>query len=83
MGEAKAAAVWVFGGGIDESVPPVLVDEDETVPKRALTRRGNRSKVATRTSVAVLRGRTGTGCEDLRPLPVPQEVRAFQFDPAN
>ena len=24
--EAKAAGVWVFGGGIDEDVPPVLVD---------------------------------------------------------
>jgi len=24
--EAQAAGVWVFGGGIDESVPPVVVD---------------------------------------------------------
>lgn len=24
--EAKAAGVWVFGGGIDESIPPVRVD---------------------------------------------------------
>ena len=23
--EAKAAGVWIFGGGIDESVPPVMV----------------------------------------------------------
>ena len=29
--EAKAAGVWVFGGGIDESVPPVMVDGDGTV----------------------------------------------------
>ena len=29
--EAKDAGVWVFGGGIDESVPPVLVDGDGTV----------------------------------------------------
>ncbi|WP_353816045.1 YciI family protein [Agromyces sp. SYSU T00266] len=29
--EAKAAGVYVFGGGIDESVPPVLVDADGTV----------------------------------------------------
>ncbi len=29
--EAKEAGVWVFGGGIDESVPPVLVDGDGTV----------------------------------------------------
>lgn len=29
--EAKAAGVYVFAGGIDESVPPVLVAADETV----------------------------------------------------
>lgn len=31
VAEAKAAGVWVFGGGIDESVPPVMVDGDGTV----------------------------------------------------
>lgn len=29
--EAKAAGVWVFGGGIDEEVPPVRVSADWTV----------------------------------------------------
>jgi hypothetical protein len=29
--EAKAAGVYVFGGGIDEGVPPVLVAADGTV----------------------------------------------------
>ncbi|MFE4837574.1 YciI family protein [Arthrobacter sp. NPDC056691] len=29
--EAKDAGVWVFGGGIDESIPPVMVDGDGTV----------------------------------------------------
>lgn len=29
--EAKAAGVWVFGGGIAESVPPVMVSGDGTV----------------------------------------------------
>ena len=29
--ESKAAGVYVFGGGIDESVPPVLVSADGTV----------------------------------------------------
>ncbi len=28
--EAKAAGVYVFGGGIDETVPPVLVSSDGT-----------------------------------------------------
>lgn len=29
--EAKDAGVWVFGVGIDESVPPVMVDADGAV----------------------------------------------------
>ena len=29
--EAKAAGVYVFGGGLDEGVPPVLVAADGTV----------------------------------------------------
>lgn len=29
--EAKAAGVWVFGGGIDGRVPPVMVDGTGTV----------------------------------------------------
>src|SRR5258708_11432636 len=29
--EAKAAGVYVFGGGIDEPVPPVLVSADSTI----------------------------------------------------
>jgi hypothetical protein len=29
--EAKEAGVYVFGGGIDESIPPVLVSADETL----------------------------------------------------
>ena len=31
IGEAKAAGVYVFGGGIDESVPPALVSANGTV----------------------------------------------------
>ncbi len=33
IGEAKAAGVYVFGGGIDESVQPALVSADGTVAK--------------------------------------------------
>ncbi|MEV7646845.1 transcription initiation protein [Arthrobacter sp. NPDC089319] len=29
--DAKDAGVWVFGGGIDESIPPVMVDGDGAV----------------------------------------------------
>lgn len=31
--EAKGAGVYVFGGGIDEAVPPVLVAADGTVAR--------------------------------------------------
>src|SRR5512147_2715117 len=31
--QAKAAGVYVFGGGIDEGVPPVLVSADGAVAK--------------------------------------------------
>ncbi len=31
MAEAKAAGVYVFGGGIDENVPPALVSANGTV----------------------------------------------------
>lgn len=29
--EAKAAGVWVFGGGIDESIAPVMVDAQRVI----------------------------------------------------
>src|SRR6266403_4913483 len=36
--EAKAAGVYVFGGGIDEDVPPVLVSAPTAWSPRAATR---------------------------------------------
>lgn len=36
--EAKAAGVYVFGGGIDEAVPPVLVAADGTVAEGGYVR---------------------------------------------
>lgn len=35
--EAKEAGVYVFGGGIDESVPPVLVSADGSVAQGGYT----------------------------------------------
>ena len=35
--EARDAGVWVFGGGIDESIPPVMVDGDGTVTEGTYT----------------------------------------------
>jgi hypothetical protein len=43
--EAKAAGVYVFGGGIDEAVPPALVSADGAVAEGA-TRGRPRSTAA-------------------------------------
>ena len=34
VAEAKAAGVWVFGGGIDENVDPVMVAADGSVSSK-------------------------------------------------
>jgi hypothetical protein len=79
--QAKDAGVWVFGGGIDDAVPPVVVDGDGTLHEGApahatnldggyavleLPKRGDALEWAARLARAC-------GC--------PQEVRAFGDDP--
>jgi len=34
--QAKDAGVWVFGGGIDDSIAPVLVDADGTAERSSV-----------------------------------------------
>lgn len=81
--EAKAAGVWVFGGGIDESVPPVLVDGDGTVAEGAYPRtRGLDGgwtvlEVPTREEALGWAARIAVACR------CAQEVRAFLDDPAS
>lgn len=79
--EAKAAGVWIFGGGIDESVAPVLVGSDGSVspgtyPQTArleggycvLDLQSRREAIARATRIAA-----ACGCA--------QELRVFQDDP--
>ncbi|MEV7974125.1 YciI family protein [Cellulomonas sp. NPDC089187] len=79
--EAKAAGVWVFGGGIDESVPPVLVEGDGSVtegtyPQTARIEGGYTVvKVDTRDEALHWAARIAQACR------CAQEVRAFQDDP--
>ncbi len=79
--EAKAAGVWVFGGGIDESIPPVMVDGAGTVLEStyAQTRRieGSYSvlDVATREEALEWARRFAVACR------CAQEVRVFMEDP--
>jgi hypothetical protein len=79
--EAKDAGIWVCGGGIDESVPPVLVDGDGTVtegtypPTKQLE--GGYAVLALPSREAALQwaARFAAACR------CAQEVRAFQDDP--
>lgn len=81
--EAKDAGVWVFGGGIDESIPPVMVDGDGTVregtyPQTAQLEGGS-SVLELPSYEAALEwaAKIAASCR------CAQEVRAFQYDPAS
>lgn len=81
VAEAKAAGVWVFGGGIDESVPPVLVAADGTVtegtyPQTARIEGGySVLEVPTRDEAVRWAAKIAAACR------CRQELRVFGFDP--
>lgn len=78
---AKAAGVYVFGGGIDESVPPVLVAADGTFTEGgypwAPTLDGGFTvlELPNREEAVVWAARIAKACR------CRQELRIFQFDP--
>ncbi|VXC32274.1 Transcription initiation protein [Arthrobacter sp. 9AX] len=81
--DAKSAGVYVFGGGIDESVEPVLVSGDGTftegtypghkVPNGGYTILELPSREAALEWAAKIA--VASRC--------PQEIRQFQYDPAS
>lgn len=79
--EAKAAGVYVFGGGIDESVPPVLVAADGAVSEGgypwAPSLDGGFAvfEIASREEALAWAARIAKACR------CAQELRVFQFDP--
>ena len=81
--EAKAAGVYVFGGGIDEEVDPVLVAGDGTVTEG--THPGHRvpnggytvMELPSREAAIVWAAKIAVACR------CAQEVRQFQYDPAS
>jgi len=81
--EAKDAGVWVFGGGIDESVAPVRVDaagavREGTYPETAQIEGGYTVlELATREEALAWAAKIARACR------CEQEVRAFQYDPAS
>ncbi|GEK79754.1 YciI family protein [Agrococcus baldri] len=79
--EARAAGVWVFGGGIDESVPPVKVASDgtttdETYPQtRELNGGFAVLELPDRAAALEWAAKLATACR------CAQEVRQFGDDP--
>src|ERR1043165_1835502 len=81
--EAKAAGVYVFGGGIDEAVPPVLVSDDGAVAEGgyswAPTLNGGFTvlQLPSRDAAVAWAARIAKACR------CQQELRVFGFDPAS
>jgi len=78
---AKAAGVYVFGGGIDESVPPVLVDADGAVAEGgypwapSLDGGFTVLELPSHDEAIAWAARIAKACR------CAQELRVFQFDP--
>lgn len=81
--EAKAAGVYVFAGGIDESVPPVLVSADGKVAQGgypwAPPLNGGFAvlELPSREEAVMWAARLAKACR------CEQELRVFGFDPAS
>lgn len=79
--DAKEAGVYVFGGGIDESVPPVMVAADGTVTEgtypqsRELSGGFTVLELPSREDAVEWARRIAEGCR------CSQELRVFMFDP--
>jgi hypothetical protein len=79
--EAKAAGVYVFGGGIDEGVPPVLVSADGSIAEGgypwapALDGGFTVLELPSREEAVAWAARMAKACR------CAQELRVFGFDP--
>jgi len=79
--EAKKAGVWVFGGGINEQVPPLMVAGDgstsqDTYPQTKVFDGGfSVLEVPTREEAIEWARKIAVSCR------CKQELREFQFDP--
>ncbi len=79
--EAKAAGVWIFGGGINESVPPVMIASDGTVAAgtypqtRAIEGGYAILELPSREEAVTWAAKIAAACR------CAQELREFMFDP--
>ena len=81
--QAKVAGVYVFGGGIDEAVPPVLVSADGTVAEGGYSWAPQLNggftvlELRSREEAVAWAARIAKACR------CQQELRVFGFDPAS
>jgi hypothetical protein len=79
--EAKEAGVWVFGGGIDEGIPPVMIDAEGkategTYPQTKHLEGGySVLELPSHEAAVEWAAKIATACR------CAQEVRAFMYDP--
>lgn len=79
--EAKSAGVYVFGGGIDETSPPVTVTPEGAVRAGAYPETGTLTggfcvlKVPSRDEAEMWAAKIAAGCR------CAQELRVFMYDP--
>ncbi|UKA71580.1 YciI family protein [Arthrobacter sp. FW306-06-A] len=81
--EAKDAGVWVFGGGIDESVPPVMVDGGGTVTEGTYPQTARIEGGYTVLELPSYDAALHWAAKIAAACRCAQEVRAFQYDPAS
>ena len=80
--EAKAAGVYVFGGGINETVDPVLVSGDGSVSREIYPRSRLKGgftvlELPTREDAVAWAGKMAVACR------CAQALREFMYDPAS
>lgn len=81
--EAKDAGVWVFGGGIDESIPPVMVDADGRVTAGTYPQTKQIEGGYTVLELPSYDAAVQWAAKIAGACRCAQEVRAFQYDPAS
>ena len=81
--EAKAAGVYVFGGGINEDVPPVLVAADGTVTAGGYPWAPGLDGGFTVLELPAREDAVAWAARIARACRCAQELRVFWFDPAS
>lgn len=79
--EAKEAGVWVFGGGIDEGIPPVRVAADGTVEQSTYPQTSEMEGGYTVLELPAYEDAIRWAAKIAQACRCAQEVRAFQSDP--